>query len=100
MHIITARIPVKVECREAFLEASKAILAGTRAEAGCLFYTLFEDPHQAGSFLFHEEWEGRKAIEAHFLEPHFLSFREATADMLVEDPAITIHEVASSEVPV
>ena len=99
MHIITARIPVKVECREAFLEASKAILVGTRAEAGCHCYTLFEDPHQAGSFLFHEEWEGREAIEAHFLEPHFLAFRKATVDMLAGEPAITIHEVASSEVP-
>ena len=99
MHIITARIPVKVECRETFLEASKAILAGTRAESGCLFYTLFENPHHAGSFLFHEEWESREAIEAHFLEPHFLAFREATTDMLAGEPSITIHEVAASEVP-
>ena len=98
MHVIVARLQVRPEHRAAFLKASEAIIAGTRAEAGCLFYALHEDAHAANSFLFYEEWQDRAAIDAHFAEPHFLAFGEAIADAVIEK-SIVIHEVASSEHP-
>jgi quinol monooxygenase YgiN len=98
MHAIVARLRIHAEHRAAFLTASEAIIAGTRAEPGCLFYALHEDAHDPNSFLFYEEWRDRDAIEAHFAEPHFLAFGDAIADAVIEK-SIVIHEVAGSEHP-
>lgn len=95
MHIIVARLKVRPEHREDFLEASKAIIAGTRAEAGCLFYALHEDAHDPCSFLFFEEWQDQAAIDAHFAEPHFAAFG-AAIEPWVLDRHLVIHEVATS----
>jgi quinol monooxygenase YgiN len=98
MHVIVARLRVRPEHRAAFLKASEAIISGTRAESGCLFYALHEDAHDQNSFLFYEEWQDRAAIEAHFAEPHFLAFGAAIADAVIEK-SIAIHAVAASEHP-
>lgn len=98
MHVIVARLRIRPENRAAFLEASQAIIAGTRAEAGCLFYALHEDAHDPNSFLFYEEWQDRAAIDAHFEEPHFLAFG-AAIEPWVEERSLVIHEVAGSEHP-
>ena len=82
MHAIVARLRIRPENRAEFLEASQAIIAGTRAEAGCLFYALHEDAHDPCSFLFYEEWQDRAAIEPWVVEK-----------------SLVIHEVASSEHP-
>ncbi|MAW61704.1 MAG: antibiotic biosynthesis monooxygenase [Planctomycetes bacterium] len=98
MHAIVARLRIRPENRAEFLEASQAIIAGTRAEAGCLFYALHEDAHDPCSFLFYEEWQDRAAIDAHFAEPHFAAFGAAIEPWVVEK-SLVIHEVASSEHP-
>jgi quinol monooxygenase YgiN len=98
MHVIVARLRVRPEHRAAFLKASVAIIAGTRAEAGCLLYALHEDVHDPNSFLFYEEWQDRAAIDAHFAEAHFLAFGEAIGDAVIEK-SLAIHEVAASEHP-
>lgn len=97
MFLIAARVEVKPECRQAFVEASKAIIAGTRAEGGCISYALHEDVHQPGRFLFYEEWQSAKAIETHFQEPHFVAFGEAIADLVASPPQISVHEVVASD---
>ncbi len=94
MHIISARIQVKEECRQQFVEASKAIIEGTRAEDGCLFYALHEDVHEPGSFLFYEEWRDQEAIDNHFKEPHFLKFGEDIADLIMCEPDIAVMAIA------
>jgi quinol monooxygenase YgiN len=93
MHIISARIQVKPECREQFIEASRAIISGTRAEQGCMFYALHEDVHEPQSFLFYEEWEDQAAIDNHFQEPHFQAFGEAIVDLIVCEPDIAVMAV-------
>ena len=98
MHAIVARLRIRPENRAEFLEASQAIIAGTRAEAGCLFYALHEDAHDPCSFLFYEEWQDRAAIDAPFAEPHFAAFGAAIEPWVVEK-SLVIHEVASSEHP-
>lgn len=97
MHIISARIQVKEECRSQFVEVSQAIIEGTRAEEGCLFYALHEDVHEPGSFLFYEEWTDQAAIDNHFEEPHFKQFGEDIADLIVCEPDIAIMAVADAD---
>ncbi len=97
MFTIAARILVKLECREAFVQASKAITAGTRAEAGCLSYALHEDVHQPGTYLFYEEWRDAAAVEAHFREQHFLDFGLAIGELVTQPPEISVHEVVASD---
>jgi quinol monooxygenase YgiN len=99
MHIIVARIKVKPDCLAEFLVASRAIIEGTRAEPGCIFYALHQDVHEPESFLFYEEWQDRSAIDLHFAEAHFLAFGQQIADLIEEPPQVTIHTVAQSVVP-
>ncbi len=94
MHIISARIQVKEECRQQFVDASRAIIEGTRAEEGCEFFALHEDVHEPGSFLFYEEWRDQAAIDNHFQEPHFVAFGAAIADLIDCEPDIAVMAVA------
>ena len=51
------------------------MLAPSRAEAGCVFYNLYES-HLPGHFIFHELWSTQAALEVHNQTPHFLRFLE------------------------
>ncbi|MCH2101347.1 MAG: antibiotic biosynthesis monooxygenase [Planctomycetes bacterium] len=96
MYIIAARLRIRPEHREDFLRASRAIIAGTRDEGGCIFYALHEDVHDPCNFLFYEEWQDRAAIDAHFAEDHFADF-SAVIEPWVVDRQLTVHKVAASE---
>ncbi len=62
-----------------------SMLAPSRAEAGCLFYNLFES-QSPGRFFFHELWASQAALDAHNLTPHYLRFKEQTKDLFAQPP--------------
>ncbi len=89
--LIGARLQVQADKVEAFLAAAKPIIAASRAEPGCISYTLLQDPYDKSVFFFFEEWKSQGAIDEHFATQHFKDFGAQLKDFLAGKPAITIY---------
>lgn len=95
MLVLRAAFRLKPEHRDAALEAACAMLAPSQAEEGCITYNFWEDPNEANSFIFFEEWESRAHLDAHFETNHFKNFVELYEGYLSEPFQVRAYEVSS-----
>lgn len=68
---IFAKMFVKEECCEAFIEAAAPLVAASREEDGNVFYTLNRSKEDPCVFAFMECWKDAEAIEIHNATDHF-----------------------------
>ena len=54
---IVARAKVLAEKQAAFLNATEALIQGTRAERGNISYTLYQSTENPSDFIFYEEYK-------------------------------------------
>ena len=68
------RVIARAVARDGKAEELKALLRGliapTRAEAGCIYYELFES-NLPGLLYFNELWESQAHLDAHAASSHF-----------------------------
>jgi quinol monooxygenase YgiN len=68
------------------LEEARRLLLGftqpTRAEKGCVFYDLHENPKDPEDLTFIEEWDSEEDLEAHGLSPHIQEGRKQMPDLM------------------
>ncbi|MGQ9634469.1 MAG: putative quinol monooxygenase [Bryobacteraceae bacterium] len=82
--VVFAEVYAKPGQEENLWQALLAVVAPTRAEAGCLQYDLHADNDDAGHYFFYERWESMAALEAHTATAHFKAFEERTEELLRE----------------
>jgi len=87
---ISAKVYIKPEKVESFLTATQELIEKSRAEEGCISYTLFQNPTDETSFLFFEEWRNQAAIDYHFETEHFINFGRMLDEYASVPPVITI----------
>ncbi|MCX7008651.1 MAG: putative quinol monooxygenase [Kiritimatiellaeota bacterium] len=95
--LIGARLQVKAEKVDEFIAAAKPCIAASRAEPGCISYTLLQDPSDKTAFLFFEEWKNQQAIDEHFGTPHFKAFGAQLKDFLNGKPVITVYDCSGEK---
>lgn len=78
----------------AVVEAARAGIEATRAEPGCLLYTLNRDVDRPDRLVFVEQWESRGALEAHLGSAHLQAFLAAVGDLLDAPPTVMMLEPA------
>lgn len=86
---IVAKNTVKKENKADFINTAKELVEKSRAEEGCISYTLNESLD--GKYLtFIEEWKDKKSIEMHNNSEHFKSivqklsqFKEGDMDVVL-----------------
>lgn len=66
----------------------RALLAPTRAEAGCINYDMHESLDDPGFFIFHENWTSKAHLDAHLKSPHIKAFFSRIDELLTEHPRI------------
>lgn len=98
MIIVTGQFRMPRDTLDQARAAMATVIAATRAEQGCLGYAYAEDVLEPGLFRITEQWEDREALTAHFHQPHMVEWQAARAALGFSDRAVTVHEVASSEV--
>lgn len=81
--MMEVRVIARAVARKGKAEELKALLRGlikpTRAEAGCIYYELFES-NLPGLFYFNELWQSQAHLDAHVASNHFTEiFGEAKA---------------------
>lgn len=84
MIVVLARMRIKPGCAEKIIALAERAIEATRQEAGCLGYRLLHDPYDECEFCFVETWADKQALEAHRFMEHFLTWREQSADMVIE----------------
>lgn len=87
---VVAILQAKAGQAEAVENAMRAIVAPSRAEAGCHFYTPHRDPSHAGRYVFVERWASREALAEHEQTPHFKQLLSDLDGLLVEAPQVMI----------
>lgn len=90
--LITARLQIKSDQIDAFIAAAQPLIAASRAEPGCISYTMYQEPTDRTSFLFFEEWKDQAAVDFHFATPHFTGLDAWLPGMLAGAPSIVIHD--------
>ena len=79
------------EVREAFVAERHEMMRTSRAEDGCLEYTIAPDPLDAGRAVLYERWESQAALDAH------LAGLSATTTITPTTVSIVIYTVASEQ---
>lgn len=66
-------------------EAMRTVIAASRAEPGCHFYTLAEDIAEPGLIRAFEVYENDEALRAHANSEHFKAWRAVSGQYPRED---------------
>lgn len=77
---IIATIVAHPEHREMVTQALTAMLAPTRAEAGCQQYDLHVDQADPNRLVMIERWTDDAALDAHIATPHMARLKAVIAD--------------------
>lgn len=72
--------------------AMAKMLAGSRAEDGCLTYAYAQDVLDPELIHIVERWRDRAALDAHFLTPHMAEWRAAWPDLGIHDRDLALYE--------
>jgi quinol monooxygenase YgiN len=78
--VISGEIHIDPNDFDAALTLIEPLVAGTRAEAGCLEYGFWVDPQDRGRIRVFEEW----ATVAHAKSEHYLTFLSQMASIAVK----------------
>ena len=90
--IISAQVFIKSEKVDAFLALSKDLIEKSRAEAGCISYSLYQDPQDKTKFLIFEEWKNQDAVDFHFATEHFNKLGDILNECASAPAIITIYD--------
>ena len=87
MLVLMVTVKVKPGRREEFMEVIKEDqLSTSTKEEGNFQFNVVQDNDDPDRFFLYEVYRDNAALEAHRAAPHFLKYREATADIYAEDP--------------
>ena len=92
MVIVIAKVPVKPECKTALLDLAQGVMAATRAEEGCISYTLLDNTYDSGQCVFVEEWAGLDALRKHAASAHIAEWRKQSRDLTAGRTAVTVYQ--------
>ena len=84
MIYLVATLKIKPGSYETLKELVAPCIEGTRKEKGNISYDLFQSATDENTLTFVERWEDRAAIDNHFTEPHFLTWREAASPYFLD----------------
>ena len=95
MIVVTATLTAKPGQEDALRQACAAVLAPTKAEAGCVQYECAQNIEDPSQFLFVEAWEDMDALKAHTMTEHMAVFGPL-AESLSDAQVIDAHFVDKS----
>lgn len=92
MIIVTGSILARAGCEEQLLAASRAHVARSRKEAGCISHAVYRDAENPRRLVFLEEWADRASLIAHFAVPGSREFVKAAGELAEGAPELKVFE--------
>ena len=87
--VITAILKPKENMADQLLTELNKVLEASRAEAGCLNYVLHQSIED-DTFVLHETWKDKDALESHVASQHYQEYRTNTADLVEKREVIKL----------
>src|SRR3954471_23737539 len=85
-----ARLKAKPGAGSRLEEVLKSLIEPTRAESGCIDYTMHRDLEEPGVYYFYDNWRSQVDLDAHFEMPYMKRIADMAPDLLAE-PLKIIH---------
>ena len=81
MYIIVAQVQIKEGFKERFITGITENASGAvKDEPGCLRFDVIQDANDNNKIWVYEVYKDEAAFQAHTQAPHYLKFREASAE--------------------
>jgi quinol monooxygenase YgiN len=90
MRTITVQFQAKPEHEQDLIALCMSMIEPSRAERGCIHYSLYRDLSTEHSYFFYEEWSDQEAINDHNRSKHFLSFDPQFKAWIVGNAVIAV----------
>jgi autoinducer 2-degrading protein len=84
MHVTIVHVWVKPDRVEAFIEASRANHEASVREQGNRRFDVLQDAQDPAKFVLYEAYASAEDAAAHKQTQHYLTWREAVADMMAQ----------------
>lgn len=91
----SVRLSIKPEHRVNFLQATTALAAAARQEAGCVSYRCYEDLEEPNTFYQVGEWTNEMSMRAHLRLASNQVYSAELPGWLVAPATITVQEVGN-----
>ncbi|WP_077212981.1 putative quinol monooxygenase [Bacillus dakarensis] len=88
---ITAVIKAKEGLGNQLKEELKKVQVLSQQEEGNIKYDLFQS--NENTFIFQEEWATKEALKNHAQAPHFLEYRDRSADLVLDRDVYMLRKV-------
>lgn len=85
MIVNAVRYRMRRDSLERAVECFRHLQAGSRAEAGCIQYTVSRALDDPAIFFLYEEWADQAALDDHYKTPHFLNWGVDGIRAIAED---------------
>ncbi|HEX8181063.1 MAG TPA: putative quinol monooxygenase [Pyrinomonadaceae bacterium] len=92
---VLARVRARAGREEEVRRLLLALVAPSRAEAGCLNYDLHQSADDPTEFMFYENWTSRAALAAHAAMPYLADFNAQAKGLLVAPVEINLWQMLS-----
>jgi len=92
---VIARIKAKPGMAETVKNEVLALVAPTRAEAGCINYDLHQAADDKSVLMLYENWVSKEDLDKHLAMPYLEAFKAKAAELLAEPLDITLWEMIS-----
>lgn len=93
MIILKASIEIKPDFVSQFRDLLPPFLAQSRAEEGCLSFTIGQDIEHSNRYTFLAEWVHHLALASHEASTHVAEFKAQIRDWIVVKAPTQIYEV-------
>ena len=93
---VLARIKAKGGMEERVKQELLALVAPTRAEAGCINYDLHQSADDPTLFMFYENWKSKEDLDQHMEMPYLKALAEKGGELFAAPVELTLWEKISS----
>ncbi len=97
MIVISGTFTMEAADRDKFLEAAKAVMAGTLQEEGCHAYAFSPSVTDPTVVHLFEKWESEAHLGPHTKAEHIKTFGRALKELRISGRSLTMYEVASEK---
>ena len=93
--VVIARFTAKAGAETRLRDVLSALVAPTRAEAGCLHYEMVQSQADLRMFTFFEKWQDEPSLMAHAQTPHVVRARAERGELLDEPHDVSRWDVVA-----
>lgn len=90
---ILAQIQAKPGLGSALETHLRQVVTPSRAESGCVFYTLHRVEGNPDAFVFYEQWADKAALDTHIASPHYQTYRQEAEPLLASRDVQFLEEI-------